>query len=331
VNADAIGFFRAEYDPATLSVDNHDFATLPDGDRIALLDDQWALVEARRTELPTYLALASAMGGDLDVRAWGQIAEALGTIEYDERGTPGHDAFAAYARSILKPVADRLGWAAGPDETPALQTLRRTVLQYLGTWGDQDVISEARKRFTAFAHDRSTISADDQSMVLDIVGLYADEATFDQLHELAHQSKDESALTRLYLALAHVRDPILAAKVAQIALSGELPPQQTILPVRMVAMLANAQPKLAWDTFAGHYELLLKPWGAMAPLALTQQTPQWFWNALPMDELQTWLQAHAPAGMDANIGKGMQAGRFKVSEKEALVPAADAYLAGSRP
>lgn len=68
----------------------------------------------------------------------------------------------------------------------------------------------------------------------------------------------------------------------------------------------------------------------MAPLTLTQQTPQWFWNAVPMDELLAWLQARAPNGMDDNIKKGMQAGRFKVSEKEALVPAADAYLAGTR-
>jgi aminopeptidase N len=50
----------------------------------------------------TYLALAAAMGGDLDARIWEQIAAALSTIEYDERGTPGHNAFAAYARSILQ-------------------------------------------------------------------------------------------------------------------------------------------------------------------------------------------------------------------------------------
>ncbi len=330
VNADAIGFFRAEYDQSTLAIDTHSFGTLPDGDRIALLDDQWALVQAQRAKLPTYLALASAMGSDLDVRAWEQIADALGTIEYDERGTPGHDAFAVYARSILKPVADRLGWAARPEETSALQRLRRTVLQDLGAWGDQDVISEARKRFAAFTRDRNAISADDQSMVLTIVGLYADEPTFEQLHNLARSAKDESELTRLYLALAVARDPGLAAKAAQIALSGELPPQQTILPIRMVTRLANAQPKLAWETFAGHYEVLLKPWGNLSPMELAQETPQWFWNASSMDELQEWLHAHVPTGMDANIEKGMQAGRFKVSEKEALVPAADAYVAGTR-
>jgi hypothetical protein len=61
-----------------------------DGDNIALLDDQWALVESGTEELSTYLALAASMGVDLDTRIWEQIAAALATIEYDEPGTSGH-------------------------------------------------------------------------------------------------------------------------------------------------------------------------------------------------------------------------------------------------
>jgi len=119
-----------------LQANTKGFGTLPEADRIALLDDQWALVEASRQKLPAYLALASSMGADLDERAWDQITDALGTIEYDERGTPGHEAFAVYARSIIKPVAARLGWDARADETPGLQKLRRTVIEDLGSWGD---------------------------------------------------------------------------------------------------------------------------------------------------------------------------------------------------
>jgi len=71
----------------------------------------------------------------------------------------------------------------------------------------------------------------------------------------------------------------------------------------------------------------MAPWGNEAPLELAQGTPEHFWNCLPLDQLEGWLKAHVPAGMEANIEKGMQAGRFKVSEKAALVPAADGYLA----
>jgi hypothetical protein len=55
--------------------------------------------------------------------------------------------------------------------------------------------------------------------------------------------------------------------------------------------------------------------------------PEMFWNSLPPDQLQAWLKAHVPADMNDNVERGMQAVRFKVSEKAALVPAVDAYLA----
>src|SRR5262249_28269218 len=109
-NAGAVGYYRVQYDPATLPANTRAFGPLPDADRIAMLDDQWALVQAHGAPLGTYLALAERMGASVDSSAWQQINNSLGVIEHDERGSAGHDAFAAYARSVIKPLADRLGW-----------------------------------------------------------------------------------------------------------------------------------------------------------------------------------------------------------------------------
>ena len=77
VNADAIGFYRASYDASTARTNAENFGALEEGDKIALLDDQWALVESGAGDLGSYLTLASSMGSDLDTRAWQQIAAAL--------------------------------------------------------------------------------------------------------------------------------------------------------------------------------------------------------------------------------------------------------------
>jgi aminopeptidase N len=225
VNADAIGFYRAVYDSATLATNTRSFDHLSDADRIALLDDQWALVESGTQQLPSYLALASSMGADLDTRAWEQIAQALETIEYDERGTPGHDKFAAYASSILRPAFVRLGWNSAPTETPGVQRLRRALIRDLGAWGDAAIISEARKRFSAFVVDHKAIAPDDQSVILSIVAHYADSATFDQLHAIAKAATEQSELERYFVTMMRVRDPQLAARAVQIALSSDIPPQ----------------------------------------------------------------------------------------------------------
>jgi len=328
VNADAIGYYRVQYDAATLAANTHAFGTLAGADRIAMLDDQWALVQSQAAPLASYLALAEGMGSDLDTRAWLQIIDALGTIEYDERGSPGHDAFAAYARSLIKPIATRLGWDPKTSETPDLQTLRRKVIEDLGLWGDPAVIAEARRRFSGFVHDRSSMAPDDQSMVLNIVGLHADEATFEQLHTLAKAATDDSDKRRLYVALAGVRDPQLAQRALKIALDPEIPPQGVQLRLGMFFTLRTEHPQMTWKTFSDNTEMLLSTFGNMAPLIQAQYVPQIFWNSMSPDDMEAWLKGHLPAEMHPSIAKGMEGARFQVSLKQALIPAADAYLAG---
>jgi aminopeptidase N len=327
VNAGAIGFYRALYDNATLRTTTRQFATLSRRDRIALLDDQWALVKVGEQELPTYLAMVAAMGDRLEERAWTQITMALAAIEYDERGTAGHDAFAAYARSILKPIAAQLGWASKPTETPGIQNLRRLVLENLGDWGDPQTIAEARKRFSAFVSNRSAIGADDQEAVLFVVGRHADDATFEQLHAVAKSAKNETELRRYYAALMRAHDPKLAQKAARIALSKEIPQQAETLRLNLVVALVDEQPQLSWTTFADNSEMLMAPFTSIAPLFMAQYLPEAFWNSVALDQLEAWLKAHVPAEMSSSIARGMETAHFKLNEKTRLVQAGDRFIA----
>jgi aminopeptidase N len=326
VNANAIGFYRARYDDATYQVNIANFGALEDGDKIALLDDQWALVESGAEPLRNYLALASSMGSNLNSRAWEQIAAALATIEFAERGTAGYEAFSAYARSVIKPVASVLGWDSRPDETPDAQDLRRLLIGDLGAWGDQDVIDEARRRFSAFVRDHSAIRPDDQPTILSIVAGNADASTFEELHAIARQAKDETEQQRYYLALMEVRDPQLATQAAQIALAPELPPQAARWRLALVVRLANQHHELAWTTFTENVEALLAPNPKYAPLITAQYVPVYFWDSVPLEQLESWVRAHVPEQMSPNVARGMEAARFKLSEKNALISAADAYV-----
>jgi aminopeptidase N len=323
LNANAIGFYRTRYDEATYRTNAANFAALEDGDRIALLDDQWALVESGLGPLRDYLALASSMGSGLNTRAWQQIAAALGTIEYAERGTAGYSAFTAYARSIIKSAAGRLGPMPAPGDTPDVQELRRLLIGDLGAWGDQDVIDEARRRFSVFVGDHSTIGPDDQPHILAVVARYADAATFEQLHTIARQAKDETEQQRYYMALMDVGDPQLAAQAAQIALSPELPPQAARWRLALVVRLAREHGPLAFRTFTDHAQTLLSPNPKYAPLITAQYVPAWFWDAVPLDQLEAWVRAQLPEQMAPNIARGMETARFRLSEKYALLAEAD--------
>ena len=326
VNAGVVGYYRASYDAATLALNTRGFGAMGDGDRIALLDDQWALVGAGAQPLANYLALASAMGASQNQRSWEQITGALADIESAERGTAGHAAFAAYARSLLKPLSLTLGWEPKADETPGVRKLRRALLSDLGRWGDREVLAEARKRFAAFAADRKAIEADEQAMVLAIVAQYASEADFEQLHAIARSAGNETELRRYYQALTQVSDPALAARAAAIVLSDEIPKQADGVRFGLVASLADQHPALAWSTFRAHSERLLAPQQPFGPMILAQYSPEIFWQAAPLDEMEAWLKGQVPADMAPNLARGMESARLQLAQKARLAQAADAFL-----
>ena len=327
VNAGAVGYYRVDYDAATLAANTAHFSALPDGDRIALLDDQWALAEAGIRPLSSYLALVSALGDTQNQRAWEQVTGALADIEHDERGTPGHAAFLAYARSVIKPLADRLGWDGKADESPGIQRLRRVVLGDLGAWGDAGVIAEARQRFAAFGADHASLSADNQAMVLNIVGRHASAADFAALHALAKAAKNQTELQRYYMAMMRVGDPALAQQAIALALSTEIPKQADTLRMAMVLTVHDAHPALAWSTFQQNVDALLAPYQPSGPFILAQYAPEIFWDSVPLDELEGWIKPRLPAEVLPNLGRGMETARFKLAEKVMLAKAADSYLA----
>jgi aminopeptidase N len=330
VNADAVGYYRVQYDADTLAVNTRLFPGAVDGDRIALLDDQWALVGSGEASLQNFLALASSMGADRDARAWQQIVRALAIIEYAERGSLGAKAFAAYARALIKPVAESLGWDAAPQETPDVGDLRGTLLRDLSRWDDQATIGEARRRFAAFIQDPHGMSADAQATLLAIVGQNADAATFAQLHALAKGAKDDTFMQRCYVALARVRDPDLASQVVQIALSDEIPPQANTLGLRLILTMAREHPRLSWDTYIANQDQLMKSIGSEGrALVIAEQTPAAYWDALPLDQLEAWVRANIPKGAADNLARGMETAHHLAAQKLALVKAADAYLAAA--
>jgi aminopeptidase N len=326
LNADGVGFYRVRYDAAIHAENVRAFARLPMADRIVQLDDQWSLARSGRETLGSYLELASAMGTGLDARVWGQIAAALGRLETYERGTPGHAAFTAYARSLLRPIADQLGWYPRPQETPAVQELRRTVLGSLGAWGDPATVAEAKRRFAGFLADPKSIAADDQSLIFNIVGNSADQATFEQLHGIAKSAQDPAQMRRAYGALALVADPQLATQVAQLSLSTEIPPQEATLPLQLLFSLSGHNPQIAWHAYRDAKQDLYQAFGAEGPISLVQDTPLAFWRAAPLNELEAWMRPRAPKELGMQIDHAMERARLQVAERDALVPAADHYV-----
>jgi hypothetical protein len=47
---------------------------------------------------------------------------------------------------------------------------------------------------------------------------------------------------------------------------------------------------------------------------------------VPLEQLEPWIKANVPAEAAGTVERGMQTARFKRSQKQALVPEADAFI-----
>jgi hypothetical protein len=47
---------------------------------------------------------------------------------------------------------------------------------------------------------------------------------------------------------------------------------------------------------------------------------------VPLEQLEAWIKANVPAEAADTLERGMQTARFKRSQKQALIPEADAFI-----
>ncbi len=125
LNLGDVGYYRVEYDAASRAALAKSLPLMSAADRLNLIADGWALVEAGRAEPAAYLELVEEIGSD-DARAvWEQVIGTFSWLDWLARNRPERAAVAAYARAKLRPVLDRLGWdAAGPDADDSAHAAR---------------------------------------------------------------------------------------------------------------------------------------------------------------------------------------------------------------
>ncbi len=75
--------------------------------------------------------------------------------------------------------------------------------------------------------------------------------------------------------------------------------------------------------------MLLAPFPKYAPLIIAQLPG--FWDGAPLGQIASWVRAHLPAEMSAQVERGMETARARRAEKLLLVRETDAYLAAQRP
>src|SRR5579871_3636163 len=295
LNLGDVGYYRVQYDAAMLAALTQSIDRLTPADRSNLLGDAWALVEAGRAAPAAFLELVERVAGDDDRAVVDQIIRPLTRIDHLQWGRPERAAFQAYARAVLRPVFDRIGWDPAPSEPADHALLRSRLIGLLGDFGDDAIVAEAKLRFAKFLGDPASLPTALRETVTGLAGRYADRATYETLLALGRGTTSTEERVRYYMAAASARDPVLANETLAIALTDELP---TTLVGRLISAVASQgeHRDLAWNFVKANFDALAAKLGPSFQDNFPASLLTNFTDAAHAEELANFAPAHATSG-----------------------------------
>ena len=251
VNAGSSGFYRVNYDADSLAPVLSGLDDLQAGERYNLIADLWAVALSGQGPLENFFAVLEHLTTEKEPDVWSVVIGALGlcdrVIAADQRPLLG-----AFARQLLQPQLDILGWETAPDEGEQVPLLRASLISALGTIGDDaDVLAQARKLFQADHERGELIDADLVTSVLGVVAAHATRAEFDQILSRHRQPQSPIDEIRHLNCLAAITDPALAEEVLECCRT-EFRTQNA--PYLLGAMLrSRAIGALTWNFIVSHF------------------------------------------------------------------------------
>jgi len=317
VNADGTGNYRVEYDEPSWKLLLDALPKLSVADRVNLMGDAWAFVQANRAPLSTYFDLIERLPAGVELAEREQIINAFDYISRLLVGNSTRGKFQSYARSILRPSFDQLGWEPKKDETPRAALLRASLIDALGDLDDQEIVAGCRERFQKYITDPASIAPDLRPSIFRIVGRYADDATWNKLHEFGLKTTSTEEKQNYYDALAAARDPKLAAQTLQISLTDELPTSRAVFLVAKVAR-DSEHPDLAWNFAKANMQALLAKTDALGVNRYAPSLFTFFSDQSRAGELKAYAKTNLPATSAKEVAKAVDEVEFRAEFKRRL-------------
>ena len=172
LNVNGAGNYRVEYDARSWKLLLEELQKLGVEDRVSLLSDAWALVQAGRAPVSFYFGLVEKLPPSTDLAEREQIIEVLEFMDRLLIGSPQYKKFQQYARSLLRPTFAKLGWGPKADEPPTAVSLRASLISALADSNDPEIIAGCRERFAKYLGDPASLAPDLRPAVLSVVGRY---------------------------------------------------------------------------------------------------------------------------------------------------------------
>ena len=317
LNVNGAGNYRVEYDAPSWKLLLEALPKLGVEDRVNLLSDAWALVQADRAPISLYFGLVEKLPASTELAEREQIINVLDFINRLLVGSPEREKFQRYARSLLRPTFETLSWGPKEGEPPTAANLRASLINALGDLNDPEIIAGCRERFEKYLANPASLAPDLRPSVLAVVGHYADDKTWNKLHELGLKTTSIEEKQNYYSALSEAIDPRLVKKTLPIALTEELPTSRALFLVPAVAR-DSGHPDIAWEFAKANMKTLLAKTDAAGANRYAASLFTFFSEDSRTDELKSYAKANLPPASVPDVAKVVDEVQFRAEFKKRL-------------
>jgi aminopeptidase N len=255
-NSNGTGYYRVAYAPLLLDKLSAIAPKLSEEDRFTLVTDCWSTVELGQADLSSLLKLISNLKGDRSVVVCSAIWNVFSTIDRleTEIDRPG---FQTFARSVLRPAFDAVGWIPQKGESEDTVRLRSDLIWYLWELGDREIAGEGCDQFDNFLRSPTTVDPSLRLAVFCCVGAAGSDAQYQKLKELAMKSNTPGEVENAVAGLAATSDPERANAVLNWALEGNLSASDAVNLAYYSAQL-SLNPEIIWSFLKSHRAEILR-------------------------------------------------------------------------
>ena len=255
-NGGAAGFYRYAFDDRSVALLAPAIARLRPEERLSLLDDQWALVRARKAGIGQYIALAAGLRGESDRAVLQLIAAAVGWLSAQVVTDASRSAFERFVASIFGPELAALGWERRADDSPDERERRAIAIAALGYHGaDAQVRREARRRLDAHLGGEAKVDPDLAGAIVGVAAVDGDVRLYERYVARMKESEKTDAQEegRFRNGLTQFRDAALATRIADEVFSDLIRVQDRAL--MLDAMLGQRHSReAAWRATQQHWD-----------------------------------------------------------------------------
>ncbi len=257
-NSDARGYYRWSLPPAMLDALATNASALNVRERIELLGNSTALLDAGKIHGDTYLGLLARFANDSAPNVISALVDGIFKVHEAFITPPLSDSFAAYVRKTLGPAAERFGLEPKQDEDPRVTLFRPSMIRWLADFGKETaVIAFAKKKTADYLRDPSTVDASIVPVVLRIAVEDGDQAMFDEFRKRFEAEKVPRMRRAWLTALGNFRDPKLREQALTYALSGPVSANE-MLAIPFTGEVTEEAMKSRFDWITSHWAELTK-------------------------------------------------------------------------